>query len=267
MAIPGLDAMEPTRVVRKLTAILSADVKGYSRLMREDKDAARPRGALHPYMIINAILFDAGGVLYHRPRRGSHLAAFLADQGLSNTPDQRKLTELKRQAFAGQLTKETYQDAVLELHGVYDPTVRLQGRHVMDEDQRDIVFFDGVPETLHRLKAAGFRLGVVTNTFDATKDKLGWFRRVGIDALWDSFATSCELKVCKPDRGIYMAALDPLGLRPEEAAFVGHAAKELEGAKKLGMSTVAFNRDTENVTANHIVELFSELLSVFGIHD
>ena len=27
--------MEPTRVVRKLTAILSADVKGYSRLMGE----------------------------------------------------------------------------------------------------------------------------------------------------------------------------------------------------------------------------------------
>jgi len=28
--------MEPTRIDRKLTAILSADVKGYSRLMGED---------------------------------------------------------------------------------------------------------------------------------------------------------------------------------------------------------------------------------------
>ncbi len=32
-------AMEPTRVERKLTAILSADVKGYSRLMSEDEEA------------------------------------------------------------------------------------------------------------------------------------------------------------------------------------------------------------------------------------
>jgi len=31
--------MEPTRVERKLTAILSADVKGYSRLMGEDEVA------------------------------------------------------------------------------------------------------------------------------------------------------------------------------------------------------------------------------------
>lgn len=218
-------------------------------------------------MTLKAILFDAGDLLYHRPRRGSHLAAFLADQDLSNTPDPQKLSELKRQAYAGQMTKTAYQDTVLDLHGVHNPTIHLRGRHAMDEDQRDIVFFDGVPETLHRLKAAGFRLGVVTNTFDATKDKLEWFRQVGIDSLWDSFATSCELKVCKPDRGIYLAALDPLGLRPEEAAFVGHAARELEGAKKLGMVTIAFNRDDRTVTADHIITYFSELLSVFGIHD
>jgi class 3 adenylate cyclase len=29
--------MEPARIDRKLTTILSADVKGYSRLMREDE--------------------------------------------------------------------------------------------------------------------------------------------------------------------------------------------------------------------------------------
>lgn len=215
-------------------------------------------------MIVKAILFDAGDVLYSRPRRGSHLAAFLASHGLSKTPDQQKLTELKRQAFAGQLTKEAYQDLVLELSGVRDPTIRLQGRHVMDEDQRDIVFFDGVPETLHRLKAAGLRLGVVTNTFDATNDKLEWFRKVGIDTVWDSFATSCELKVCKPDPRIYLAALNPLNLRPEDAAFVGHAATELKGAKALEMTTIAFNRDAESVTADHIISRFSELLDLIG---
>ena len=216
-------------------------------------------------MIVKAVLFDAGDVLYHRPRRGSHLAAFLEAQGLAKKPDQQQLAEMKRQAFAGQLTKEAYQDAVLELHGVQEPTIRLQGRHVMDEDQRDIVFFDGVPETLHHLKAAGFRLGVVTNTFDVTQDKLGWFRKVGIESLWDSFATSCELKVCKPDPGIYLAALDPLGLSPEDAAFVGHAATELKGAKALGMTTIAFNRDTESVLADHIISRFSELLSLVQI--
>lgn len=217
-------------------------------------------------MKLKAVLFDAGDVLYHRPRRGAGLAAFVAEQGLpSVTPDQQRLAELKRQAHAGQITKETYQDAVLELHGLCDPHIRLQGHRVLDEEQRDIVFFEGVVETLHRLKAAGLRLGVVTNTFDATGDKLGWFHKVGIDSVWDTFATSCELKICKPDPRIYLAALNPLSLHPEEAAFVGHAAAELEGAKAVGMTTIAFNRDSQTVTADHIITRFPELLDLVGV--
>ncbi|MFQ5683175.1 MAG: HAD family hydrolase [Candidatus Binatia bacterium] len=213
-----------------------------------------------------ALLFDAGDVLYYRPRQGVALAAFLTTQGLPPvTPDPQRLMELKRQAFAGQITKEAYQDAVLELYGVCDDAVRIKGRHMLDEAQRDILFFDGVTETLHQLKTAGLRLGVVTNTFDATTDKLQWFHKVSIDSVWDTFATSCELKVCKPDPRIYLAALTPLGLRPEQAAFVGHARVELEGAKALRMTTIAFNRDDETVWADHIVSRFPELLQVAGI--
>jgi HAD superfamily hydrolase (TIGR01509 family) len=218
-------------------------------------------------MDLEAILFDAGDVLYHRPRRGAHLAAFVAQHGLpASPPDQLTLSELRRKAFLGQITKAAYQDTVLELWGVYDPLIRGQGRQAMDEDQRDIEFFDGVPETLRRLKRAGLRLGVVTNTFDATRDKLEWFRRVGIESLWDSFATSCELKVCKPDPRIYLAAVNPLGLRPEDAAFVGHAAAELTGAQDLGMTTIAFNRDDQNVTADYTISKFSELLELTRIN-
>ncbi len=212
------------------------------------------------------MLFDAGDVLYHRPRRGARLKPFLAKIELPKTPpDPQRLADLKRQAHAGEITKMAYQDATLELYGVSDPAMRLEGRRVLDDEQRDIIFFEGVPETLHRLKAAGIRLGVVTNTFDATSDKLEWFRRVGINSLWDSFATSCELKVCKPDPRIYLAALNPLGISPEQAAFVGHAAAELKGAKALGMTTIAFNRDNDAVTADYVISKFPELLELAGI--
>jgi HAD superfamily hydrolase (TIGR01509 family) len=217
-------------------------------------------------MKFKAVLFDAGDVLYHRPRRGKGLAAFLAQHGLSSaTPDGRRLADLKRRAHAGEITRETYQDTVLELHGVSNPALKLDGRSIMDEEQRDIEFFEGVPETLKRLKAAGLRLGVVTNTYDATADKLEWFRRAGIDSVWDGFATSCELKVCKPDARIYLAALNPLGVQSKEAAFVGHAAVELQGAKALGMTTIAFNRDDERVRGDHVISSFTELLPLVGV--
>ena len=63
-------------------------------------------------------------------------------------------------------------------------------------------------------------------------------------------------------RELAVAALTPLSLRPEEAAFVGHAAVELKGAKDLGMTTIAFNRDNETVTADHVISEFSELLNL-----
>ncbi len=211
-------------------------------------------------MTLKAILFDAGDILYHRPRRGQALAAFLNRRGLVPVPPgQPQRAELKRRAHAGEISKDEHHDAVLELCGVTDAAGRAEGRRAMDDDQRDVEFFDGVPETLHRLKAAGLRLGVVTNTFDSTATKHGWFAKVGIDKLWDSFATSCEVKVNKPDARIYLAALEPLNLAPEEAVFVGHAAAELAGAKALGMTTIAFNRDDETVEADHVISRFSEL--------
>ena len=217
-------------------------------------------------MSLKAILFDAGDILYYRPRRGEALAAFLKERGLvAVPPGQPQRAVLKRRAHAGEISKDEHHDAVLELCGVTDPAARKDGSRVMDDDQSDVEFFDGVPETLHRLKAAGLRLGVVTNTFDSTKAKLGWFSKVGIEKVWDSFANSCEVKVNKPDARIYLAALDPLNLSPGEAAFVGHAAVELEGAKALGMTTVAFNRDDETVGADHVISRFSELPDVLGI--
>ena len=215
---------------------------------------------------LKALLFDAGDVLYHRPRRGALLKPFLSKMGLPKTPpDQQTLATLKHRAHSGQITKEQYQDEILAQNGVSDPAMRLQGRRVLDEEQRDIDFFDGVPEPLHRLKKSGLRLGVVTNTYDATADKLGWFRRVGIDALWDSFATSCELKVTKPDPRIYLAALEPLKVQPQEAAFVGHSAAELRGAKAVGLMTIAFNRDDAALPVDHVTSNFAELLPLVGL--
>ncbi len=217
-------------------------------------------------MTLKAALFDAGDVLYHRPRRRIALTAFLEERGLRPLPagDPEALT-LKRRAHAGQISRNEYFDAILGLCGLSDRSQYPEGRRVMDAAQIDVEFFAGVSETLHRLKQAGIRLGVVTNTHDSTECKRQWFSKVGIDTLWDSFATSCELRLCKPEPGIYLAALAPLDLYPEDAAFVGHAAAELAGAKSLGMTTVAFNGDNESVTGDHVISEFPDLLDVVGV--
>ena len=42
----------------------------------------------------------------------------------------------------------------------------------------------------------------------------------------------------KPDRRIYLEALQRLKLRPEECVFVSDAISDLEGAREVGLKTI-----------------------------
>ena len=212
---------------------------------------------------LKAVLFDAGDVIYRRRRNPAVLTAFLTQHGLRSPPyDHEELKALKKEAHAGRISREAFFDAVLEHCGATSPYQRETGREILAAAQGEIDFFGGVRETLWELKQAGLALGIVTNTFDPTATKLEWFRRIGIEGVWDSFATSCELKLMKPRPGIYLAALAPLDLYPSQVAFVGHSQEELQGAKRLGMVTIAFNRDSDAVTADYTINSFSELIDV-----
>jgi len=79
--------------------------------------------------------------------------------------------------------------------------------------------------------------------------------------VWDAFVSSCEVGMRKPDPRIYRLALDGLGVEPKEAAFVGHKASELRGAKAVGMTTIAFNYE-ENAEADFHIERFNDLLTL-----
>ena len=211
---------------------------------------------------IKALLFDAGDLLYHRPREKERLAAFLAELGLSLSPMlKREREKLRTMAFVGKLTKQEYQDQVLRFYGVQGEENLARGRKAFEEESNDVVFFDGVKETLLALKERGLLLGVVTDTYQPTVVKLKWFEQEGIGHVWDAFVVSCEVGVRKPDPRIYRLALDELRTEPEEAAFVGHKAAELEGAKAVGMTTVAFNYG-EDEEANFYIEHFNDLLTL-----
>lgn len=119
-----------------------------------------------------------------------------------------------------------------------------------------------MPETLHKLKRCGFNLGIVTNTFNPQEEKMRWFKTVGIDDIWDTYADSFVLQITKPDPRIYMAAIDPINVRPENSLFVGHAQIELDGAKSVGMTTVMFNPDPDCKISDFEVKDFSDLLKL-----
>jgi putative hydrolase of the HAD superfamily len=211
---------------------------------------------------VRAILFDAGDILYYRPNRGRQLAAFLRE--LSITIEDNHLSEkraLTEQAFIGQISQDQYRRATLQAYGVTDSEQLARGLQILDEEDNDVCFFEGVSATLAALKQKGYWLGIITDTANPVHVKLNWFEQGGFGAVWDSIISSCEMGVRKPHPAIYHAALRQLGLQPGQTVFVGHKASELAGARAVGMKTVAFNYDPE-AQADVYIEHFADLLNI-----
>lgn len=220
----------------------------------------------HPAPSVNgtrAIFFDAGDILYHRPRRGQHLARALESVSLtSNQVSDSEQKSMKDRAMIGEISKQDYMEFRLRCMGIEDEAHLELATAALLKESDDVAFFDGARETLAELKQRGYQLGIITDTYHTKATKLEWLRRNRIDHVWDVFVSSCEEGVRKPNPAIYQAALDLLDLRPSEAAFVGHKQSELNGARAVGLKTVAFNYEAE-AEADHFIEQFNELLTLF----
>ena len=94
----------------------------------------------------------------------------------------------------------------------------------------------GTGEALDRLRAAGLRLGVVSNSDGRVEEAL---RAAGISDHFDVILDSALVGVEKPDPAIFRAALSALGVAPEEALYVGDLFDvDVVGARAAGMEAV-----------------------------
>jgi putative hydrolase of the HAD superfamily len=234
--------------------------------MTELLDILRAEGNCAPAQAapgkIRAFIFDAGDVLYFRPRRGSKLAAFLKELGLELPPGfAQEKKAIEHQAYRGQITHDEYREAVLRMVGITQPDLITRGKQILIDDDADVAFFEAVPETLRALKKQGYLLGIVTDTANSVSAKLSWFERGDFGHVWDSIVSSLELGTRKPDPKIYQAALCQLGLQADQVVFVGHRTAELAGAQAVGMHTIAFNYD-HDAPADCYIAKFGDLLNV-----
>jgi putative hydrolase of the HAD superfamily len=246
----------PDAVIEKMTGLLDI-------LSKETFEIAGTSPAIpaHPQRV-RALLFDAGDILYYRPERGCKFTAFLEELGLDagdRRPAERE--DLVQQAYRGQISQEQYREAMLRLCGVSQPDQIERGVQILAEEDEAIRFFEGVQQTLLELKKKGFLLGIVTDTANPIHVKLSWFEQGGFEHVWDSIISSQEIGVRKPDPGIYQAALQQLGVACDQAVFVGHKASELDGARAVGLKTIAFNFET-NAKADFYIQHFSDLLKL-----
>jgi putative hydrolase of the HAD superfamily len=211
---------------------------------------------------IQGVLFDADGVLYYRNNKDEELNSFIKRYGFPGKDNlTSEINQLRHQAFIGQLTFAQYKTAVFNLYGITDPDLVSRGIQQAIKEKNKILFFNDVLDTLEILKNRNLFLGIVTDTAQPLHVKISKLERGGFGHLWDSITPSNEVGVQKPDPQIYKLALNQLGLSPKQAMFVGHSTSELEGARKVGIKTVAFNYDPDS-KADYYIDKFSELASL-----
>lgn len=132
---------------------------------------------------------------------------------------------------------------ILEAHG-FSGNSEATARHLYER----FCFYEMMepfPETvkvLKTLRAQGFRLGVISDTFPSLEESL---KAMGIACYFESFTASSLVGFGKPHPEIFRAATQSLAVRPVDSIFVDDCKEEADGGREQGFT--AFHMDRERI--------------------
>ncbi len=187
-------------------------------------------------MTIKAFITDFGGVLV-RTRTDRSRRELERRLGLSpDTLEQRVFaSELSLHAQSGAMEetvfwRELERDLDLMRFGL---TWEVFQREFFEDD-----FLDEELIALIRSLRPALKTGLISNAWSGLREVL--HTRVPIAAAFDVIVVSAEEKIMKPDPRIYHAALDRLGVQPQEAIFLDDFSKNVDAASALGLHGIHF---------------------------
>jgi putative hydrolase of the HAD superfamily len=193
---------------------------------------------------LKAILFDAGNTLLFLdyPRlapavaRATGVPLTAADLERVASEAARKL---ERRDGTDRERASRYLEALFLLAGVPETQLELV-RDTLLELHRERHLWGRLdprtPEALFRLRRAGYRLGVVSNSDGRVVEGL---EAVGLVEPFELIIDSAHVGVEKPDPRIFAIALERLGLSPDEALYVGDLYEvDVLGARAAGLEVI-----------------------------
>jgi len=120
-----------------------------------------------------------------------------------------------------------------------------------------------------QLQAAGFKLGLVSNTLFPGYTVDDVLRHEKLLEYFPLRVYSSDVGYMKPHRRIFEAALDQLGVAADRTVFVGDRIdKDVQGAARLGMKTILLKRDGQTprgrACPDHVVRALSEVPTILS---
>lgn len=102
--------------------------------------------------------------------------------------------------------------------------------------------FPDVEPTLSSLKEKGVKVGLVSNGFKQDLDRV--LGELGLEKWFDAIVCIDSCNCAKPDKRIFLYALDRLAVEPSETIFVGdNPEQDYEGALGVGIKPYLIDRE------------------------
>ncbi|OYV33235.1 MAG: haloacid dehalogenase, type II [Rhodospirillales bacterium 20-64-7] len=192
---------------------------------------------------IRACVFDAYGTIFDFATAASRCPDIPEDKRAALThlwrDKQLQYTWLRslqgRYADFWQVTGEAL-DFTLDSLGIATPALR--GR--LMELYLTLSAFPEVPDTLRRLREAGFVTAILSNGSPRMLDAA--VGGAGLAELFDAVLSADAVQVFKTDPRVYAYGLQQLGLRPEQVSFQSSNAWDAHAASAFAMRVVWCNR-------------------------
>lgn len=239
-------------------------------------------------MIVKGIIFDVNGTLSDIHTNEWHddvyrvVGNLLSYQGIALHPNVVK--DLYFRIIKEQRAASTEAHPEFDASGVFREIVRLHATdftrglqsskleqlpRLLAETHRAasryrLELYPGVADTLRQLRSK-YRLAVVTD--GQSPWAIPELHAVGLSGYFDPIIVSGDFGYRKPDRRLFKAALDAMGMDASEVLCVGNDMyRDVHGAQKVGMKAVFFksNQGTQEkagVRADYVIYEFPELLN------
>lgn len=154
-----------------------------------------------------------------------------------------------------------YNDALLEKLGVKEN--RLFVASQIDElwwSFSHVQVFPDAKPTLSTLKEKGLKIGLVSNGFKQDIDIV--LGELDLEKWFDAIVCIDACNCSKPDKRIFLYALDKLGIHPSEAIFVGDSVlQDYVGASAVGIKPYLIDREGKLPNNYDTIKSLTELLA------
>lgn len=217
-----------------LTKVLTSYMIGLCSTWTKYEDYSYMMGEYGVDMIKN-IVFDMGMVLVSFNWM-EYLEKLNFEKSMKETMIEKALgnTAVWNEHDRGVLSDEEF----LEFASREAPEIKEPLRKYMAGVGAIIQEYDYAREWLHSLKVRGYHIYILSNygaaPFQYAREHFTYFGEA------DGIVISSEVKMIKPEPGIYRYLLDTYGLIPEETVFLDDRRDNIEAAEKFGINGIVF---------------------------